>query len=86
MSEHELQFTVAGDTMLGRLVRITSPLSTLVRRRVCGALPSDGVRVRVVTRDQVDQFFPTHITTAKEDERHATYWKSRHPDRAARYT
>jgi len=35
MSEDELQFTVAGDTMLGRLV---------------------------------DQFFQTHITTAKKDE------------------
>jgi poly-gamma-glutamate capsule biosynthesis protein CapA/YwtB (metallophosphatase superfamily) len=31
----------------------------------------------------VDQFFPTHITTARKDEQHATYWKSRHPDRAA---
>jgi len=51
-ADNELQFTLVGDTMLGRLV---------------------------------DQFFPNHILTAPEDSLHASYWKQRHPDIAARY-
>jgi hypothetical protein len=76
-ADNELQFTLVGDTMLGRLVR-------------CGDAtpPAAGPRSSFIAEwrrlAQVDQFFPNHILTAPEDSLHASYWNQRHSDIAAR--
>ncbi len=74
-ADNELQFTLVGDTMLGRLVR-SSHASLLLYVGVNGHDADSGADDCA----QVDQFFPTHIETASEDSLHASFWKQRHAD------